>query len=190
MNIIHTSRTGKRYYLHLRPRKDGKPNYFFSTDPEGPMADTIPAGYEVYESIAGQVFLRRKTAQVISEEELDRVRQALSTHAEGWRYKAEIKKNMIVVHEADQDITWIECLAPRLGPASLREAVIKTAHYMAVLRFILVDQANRQFAVQRYCFRGSVDRWISIGEDSPSELSTLVKKYVRHLGKDSFYDLM
>lgn len=190
MNIIHTARSGKRYYLHLKPRKDGRPNYFFSTDPEGPMADTMPAGYEVYESIGGQVFLRRKTAQVISEAEFEIVRQALISLAEGWCYKAEIKKNMIVIHEASQDISWIESLAPRLGPAALREAAIRRARYMAVLRFILVDQTKRRFAVERYCFRGSVDRWISIGEDSPSDLSTLVKKYVRHLGKDSFYDLM
>ena len=66
------------------------------------MADTMPAGYEVYESIGGQVFLRRKTAQVISEAEFEIVRQALISLAEGWCYKAEIKKNMIVIHEASQ----------------------------------------------------------------------------------------
>jgi len=39
---------------------------------------------------------------------------------------------------------------------------------------------------QRYCFRGAVDDWIDIGH---GPLAPLVKTYVKHLGKESYFDL-
>jgi len=44
-----------------------------------------------------------------------------------------------------------------------------------------------RFQPERYCFRGRIDGWIDIG--SPDRLDRLVATYVRHLEKDSFYDL-
>ena len=56
------------------------------------------------------------------------------------------------------------------------------------MRFLLVDDQHRTFLTQRYCFIGSIDDWIDIG--TPGKLATLVKKYVKHLGKESYFDLM
>jgi hypothetical protein len=56
-------------------------------------------------------------------------------------------------------------------------------HYSPMLVFQLVDATRRTFQTLRYCFLGSVDDWIAIGK--PGKLSTLVKKYVKHLGQDS-----
>jgi hypothetical protein len=39
----------------------------------------------------------------------------------------------------------------------------------------------------RYCFRGSVEDWISIG--SPDQLKKLAATFLKHLGKDFFYEL-
>ena len=41
---------------------------------------------------------------------------------------------------------------------------------------------------QRYCFIGSIDDWIDIGK--PGKLLTLVKKYVKHIDKESFFELV
>jgi hypothetical protein len=57
-----------------------------------------------------------------------------------------------------------------------------------MMRFILTDPAERTFDVQRWCFRGSVENWIYLDDGKP--LAALLKKYVRHLGKESFYQLM
>ena len=52
-----------------------------------------------------------------------------------------------------------------------------------------MDPAERLFAAERWCFRGSIDDWIPmIGRAAP--LPDMVRTYVQHLGKDSFYDLM
>ena len=60
-------------------------------------------------------------------------------------------------------------------------------NYMPVMRFVLEDEAKRVFRAERYCFRGSVDDWISIGE--PAQLHKLVAKFCKHLGRVSMYDL-
>jgi hypothetical protein len=56
-----------------------------------------------------------------------------------------------------------------------------------MMRFRLVDEKDRVFEAERYCFLGSIDEWISIGV--PGKLKSLARKYVRHLGKDSFYEI-
>lgn len=188
MSIEHVSRSGNRYYLHTKPGKSGKPTYFFSLEADGPTVRTVPEGYEVYENVRGQVFLRRISKKLISEEEQDTVRKALIARAEEWRYKTEIKKNTIVVYEANIR-TGMESIFPWVDPAKLKAAAIRTANYTAVLRFVLVDPVARRFAVERFCFRGSVDDWISIGVETPSMLSAVAKKYVKYLGTDSIYEL-
>jgi hypothetical protein len=56
-----------------------------------------------------------------------------------------------------------------------------------MLQFILVDEQQRLFAVQRYCFRGAIDDWITIG--MPDPLTTVVCTFVKHLGKESYFEL-
>jgi hypothetical protein len=56
-----------------------------------------------------------------------------------------------------------------------------------VIRFVLKDEVQRVFAPERYCFRGSVEDWISIGE--PDQLQRLTSRFLKHLGKDSMYEL-
>jgi hypothetical protein len=67
--------------------------------------------------------------------------------------------------------------------ANLRKAV----HYSPMLVFQLVDTARHTFQTLRYCFLGSVDDWIEIGK--PGKLATLVKRYVKHPGQDSYVEL-
>lgn len=57
-----------------------------------------------------------------------------------------------------------------------------------MMKFVLEEDAKRrEFVVERWCFRGSIDGWISL--DCSTDLKQLVKKYCCHLGKDSFYEL-
>jgi hypothetical protein len=76
-----------------------------------------------------------------------------------------------------------------VNPALLKQSLIKSASYTAVMRFILVDREKRLFLPERYCFLGSAENWISIGHEPPTRLSNVVKKYIKHLGKGSIYEL-
>jgi hypothetical protein len=188
MSVEHVSRSGKVYYLHGKPGKGGKPNLFFSTEAGGSLVDTVPDGFEIYENVAGQVFLRRIPKKLISDEELRLVRAALAAHAEEWLYKADVKKNIITVYETENRSSGSgDALASWIDPAKEKQFRIQHAYYMAVLRFILTDPAQRRFAVERFCFRGSIDDWISLRESAT--LPVLTKKYVKHLGKESFFEL-
>src|SRR5665213_2899999 len=101
MSIEHASRSGKVYYLHVKAGKAGKSNFFFSTDAKGPLADDVPSGFEIYENIGGQVFLRRIPKKIISDEELEMTRRALTAHGGEWQFKTEVNKNIITVYETD-----------------------------------------------------------------------------------------
>jgi hypothetical protein len=50
MVIEHINRRGDTYYLHEGRTKTGKPKYFFSRNRAGTLADSVPNGFEVYES--------------------------------------------------------------------------------------------------------------------------------------------
>lgn len=189
MGIQHKARTGKTYYLHIGQGKSGKPNYFFSTEPEGPLVNSVPEGFEIYENIGGQVFLRRKTAKLITEEELGLVKEALKRYAEEWRYKVEVKKTAVIIYEASDNSAMLERIAlPWISKATIKQSAIQSANYTAVMRFVLDDPEKRLFLAERFCFRGSVDDWIDIG-DSAQTLPVVLKKFIKHLGKESIFDL-
>jgi hypothetical protein len=72
--------------------------------------------------------------------------------------------------------------------AAVRQATIQHATYTAVMRFVLCDEEKRLFLAERFCFRGSVDDWIDIG-GLPKSLPVQLKKFIKHLGKESIYEL-
>ena len=62
---------------------------------------------------------------------------------------------------------------------------------MKVMRFTVADEHHRTFRVQRWCFRGSIDRWIDLWESgSEGKLADLVKRFCPHIGQELFYELM
>ncbi len=187
MSVECTSRTGKRYYLHVKPTAPRKPNYFFSTEAEGQLALAVPDGYEVYENANGQVFLRRRAAQTILPAELALVESALHKYGEAWRYWVEVKKNAIVVHHAGET-DGIDRMLASFGRGRMSDADKRRfASYMAMLRFTLINKKARVFVVERFCFRGSVDDWIPLA--GPGTLGAHVRRFVKHLGRESFYEL-
>ena len=72
--------------------------------------------------------------------------------------------------------------------ARMRETFDQGARFTPVLRFILADEAQRAFYVERWCYRGSIDDWVDIG--AAGELRCLVQQTVPKLGTDAFFELM
>ena len=75
----------------------------------------------------------------------------------------------------------------RFSAHRLEEYAVRNAHYVPVMRFVLQDKAKRVFRPERYCFRGNVEDWISIAQ--PAQLDKLTAKFLKHLGRDSIYEL-
>jgi hypothetical protein len=187
MTVQHTSRRGKTYYLHTKATKKGNTKHYFSLKPDGELVDAIPDGFEIYENVNGQVFLRRTPKQIIQPEELALVESALRRHGAAWQYRAEIKKNAIVVYECATDIGRIDAIMRHAGKAMSDAEKLEFAQYLAVMRFVLEEKRVRHFTTERFCFKGSIDNWVYVG--GPADLEDQVDKYIRHLGQDSFYDL-
>src|SRR6266481_4973583 len=183
--IIYTNAKGKTYYLHQGTTKTGKPTYYFSLEREGQLAEAIPEGFEIYENPNAQVFLRRIPPKLITDEERQVVEDGMRKYAAVQDYKIDVKGNAIVIYTADQDIDALADVFKDMYPnpsanTQLRTLLRQGIHYSPMFQFILDDEKRRTFTVQRYCFRGSVDDWIDIGY---GPLTTLVKQYVKHLGK-------
>ncbi|MBI3850454.1 MAG: hypothetical protein HY298_09215 [Verrucomicrobia bacterium] len=189
MSIRHTARNGKTYYLHVMAGKNGKPKYHFSTRPDGTLAEAVPPDFEIYENIHGQVFLRRAMPRLITDEELDAVKAALRRHADEWRYEVEVKKNAMIIYEAADNLSTLENIAaPWVAKETVRQSAIQHATHTAMMRFVLVDREQRLFLAERFCFRGAVDDWIDIG-GPPQRLPSVIRKFVKHLGGDSLFEL-
>ena len=188
MAFTYTTRRGKTYYLHSGPKRGGGIQHYVSTDPAGPVADSLPEGFEIYETPNGQVYLRKKKPALIQSAELALVERELqkrqtSRHS----YLAEISGDKIIIHEGDTRIDTLREINMRFSARGLEQWAMRNANYMPVMQFVLKDPVRRLSAPERYCFRGSVDDWISIGE--PDQLGKLTARFLKHLGKDSIYEL-
>jgi hypothetical protein len=189
--ITHTNAKGQTFSLYQGTTKTGKPRYYFAMQSEGTVAKAIPPGYEIYENPNAQVFLRRIPPKIITDEERQVVEDGMRTYAEVQDYKIDVKGNAIVVYTADQDIETLAGLFQDIYPDPTTNPQLLTLlrneiHYSPMLQFLLEDAQRRLFTAQRYCFRGSVDDWIDIGY---GPLTTLVKRYVKHLGQESYFEL-
>ena len=103
MSITHTNAKGKIYYLHQGTTKTGKSKYHFSMQSEGTLAETIPAGFEIYETPNAQVFLRRIPPKLITDEERQVVEEGMRKYASVQDYKIDVRGNAIEIHMAHQD---------------------------------------------------------------------------------------
>ena len=190
MPIEYINRKEKKYYLHQGKTKTGKPRYFFSLKTEGKLVEEIPDGYEVYENPNAQVFLRKIQPQLITDEEIEIVQKDMEKFSSVKSFKIDVKKKIISIFIPDQDVAALEQLfspMTTLKGESISNLLANSVTYSAILRFILTDEKERLFLTQRYCYLGSIDDWIDIGQEG--DLAKLVKTYVKHIGKESYYEL-
>jgi hypothetical protein len=188
--IEYTNRKGKTYYLHVGKTKKGNPRYHFAMEAPGELLKEIPEGYETYENPNAQVFLRKIQPKDIFDDEREILERALRAHADPSKYKIDIKGKVLTVFWADQSDFGMMMLAAFAGMSQAQEFRDKHMRYSSLLRFTLLDPKQRLFIAERYCFRGSIDSWMHLLGGGPDSLQTLVKRYVSHLGEESFYELM
>jgi hypothetical protein len=188
--ITHTNAKGKTYYLHQGTTKTGKLTYHFSMQSNGALAESIPAGFEIYENPNAQVFLRHIPLKIITDEERQVVEDGMRKYASVQDCKIDVKGNAIVVYTPNQSVEefaqLLKGLNPFISETQVRAHFARSVQYSPMLQFILDDEQRRTFVAQRYCFRGSIDDWIDIDY---GPLTTLVKTYVQHLGKESYFEL-
>jgi hypothetical protein len=134
------------------------------------------------------VYLRKAKPALIRPDELALVNAELNKRQTSQHcYLADVNGKEIVIHEGHTHIETLRAINIGFPERGLEDYAARHAQFTAVMRFLLKDKATREFEPERFCFRGSVENWISIGEPAP--LQKLISKFFRHLGKDSMYDL-
>jgi hypothetical protein len=192
MPITHVNAKGKTYYLHQGTTQTGKPKYHFAMKSEGNLTDSIPEGFEVYENPNAQVFLRRIAPKMITDEEKAIVSEGMRQYSDVEDFKIDVKGNAIFVYTAVQDINALMEIFqdyPRSQDqkAQMMKTLRQGIQYTPEMQFDLVDEKKRTFITQRYCYLGYIDDWIPVGRSG--KLPRLVKRYVKHLGKETFVTL-
>ena len=155
MAITYVNRKGKSFYLHQGLTKKGNPKYYFSQKSDGELAENIPPGFEIYENPDAQVFLRRVRPKIITDAEVEIVRNGIEKYSQVEYYKIDIKDDVIFIYLVDQDVNMLSKLfesAPGTRGKNISDIIDECVSYSPMMRFILVDDQRRQFVVERYCF--------------------------------------
>lgn len=210
----YTNRKGVVYYLHASTTAKGNTRYTMTRSAEGALAE-LPAGYEISENVNGQVSARRARPRQILEEEARLVQTCLREIGPA-HHRMEVKGKQIVLFEPMSDIDAIAAMHSPFGglPGDISDEVEsmarsrfgseavdayvedrhrnaieraeKRASYAPVLRFVLKNRKSRLFDVARMTYRGHGGwRWLDT-----MPLPKAARKYIKHLGKDSFFDLI
>lgn len=154
------------------------------------MVKDIPDGFEIYENPNAQVFLRRIQPKIITDEEIATVDKGMKKFSSLQYYQIDVKKNTIYVYTLHRNVAGLSEIFSEFSfrkEVDIQNQLTRSISYSPILRFVLDDEQKRIFMTERFCFLGSIDDWIEIGE--PDILLKLVEKYVKHLEKESFYEL-
>ena len=131
--------------------------------------------------------MRKIRPRLISEDEVQIVEQELRRHKRPRHYRVDVKDKVITAYEALQEADVQRDLLGQFVDVDRFEADMKQWLTRApIMRFVLQDKVRRTFVAERMVFPGEGD-WASIG--LPGPLKTLVRKYIKHLGLDSFFEL-
>lgn len=189
MAFSHTSRKRKTWYLYEGKTKLGKPKYFLSQETTSEKAtplDAVPEGYEVYEKPNGQVFCGKIQPKLITDEEVAVVEKELAKR-QLQNCIVERKGKDIIIHEGKgMDLSGGFAQLFGRNPGALAEIEASSRQYQPVMRFRLQDEEKRDFTLCRWCFLGSIDDWFYM---AGGKLPDLAKKYIKHIGKESFYEM-
>lgn len=189
----YTNSKKKVYFLHQKNTKKGSISYYFSPKSEWNLVKEIPEGYEVWEHPASmQVFLRKQEMRFITNEEENEIERALDKWSPVYA-KFDIRGKQIIIYgsRAQKGFSSLKKLLPGIAISDDFAKVVKQhVAYMPLLRFTLTDSSKRMFSSERWCFRGSIDEWISLFEYDDGSLGELCEDLFPHLGQESFYDIM
>ncbi len=190
----YVNRKDERYYIFQGRTKTGKPKYFTSKrefSEKGVQIASLPDEFEIFEDPGNAtVVVRRRTRSRILPEERDLVqRLALELSAYSC-VQTIVDGDRIVVYTPDRDpIAAAAAMAYVFGsaPSEASDWTRRHTRYNAEIRFTIRDIDERTYVSERYCYRSSSEGWIRIG--GPAPLESLARKLVKHLGRESFFEL-
>lgn len=197
MALEYVNRRGDRYLVMQGTTKTGKPKFWCTKRAPGAgvAVERLPDGFEIHERPQDSMVSVRKTR-------LSRIQPSEREVLARWSAQLanvgtiiEIEEDALVVYATEISsgvrIGLLETLAGGMSPATRQghlDWIGRYAKYSPMFRFALTDESERLYAVKRWCFRGSIDGWVWLS--APMPLESAARTYLRHLGNESFFDLM
>lgn len=206
----YTNSNGETFYLHVAISRAGRRVYVMRKGRGPGWKARLPKGYEIRENVHGRVSVRRARQRQITEAEENLIRNHL-TRLRPVGYVLDVVGRAATVYASALDRkTFAEsldaefangfadalakALEGRYSPdlvAMFRQRRKDAGHtkrlrFYPLLRFLLVDRQARRFAVERVCFTGEA-AWARL---EVLALAPAIMKYLPHLGRDSFFDLI
>ncbi len=186
---------GDSYYLHEGKTKTGKVRYFVAKTIRKGVLPAMPDGFEFSESINGVVSVRKTdtSATRFPEVDLAIARAEMASHAHLRRHRIEVIKGEIVVLESTGGVS-AEVMAamnhPFLtgaeGPDTRAGGRRARVRYTPVMKFVPFGEPGG-YSVLRMTYRGGGGWSWPLASGS---LHKLLKRYLRHVGTDAFFELL
>lgn len=192
--LSYTNRQGVTYYLHAGTTKTGKPRYFVAKTIRAGALAKMPDGREFSESINGVVSVRkvRVNTPKIPDTDLVRVRAELDRHPHLRHHRVDSRTGEIIVYEPigvlASNVVARLASAMYMRPENLESRLARDksrTRYDPVMK--LVRQEPGLYSVHRMTYRGD-GGWSWPLASGP--LSKLVKKYIKHVGTEEFFELL
>ena len=203
-----TNHYGQTYYLHRKRRSDGRVVYVLRKSATNALS-ALPESFEVRENVHGRISVRRRRTRPISESEADLLDAALA-QSRPFAYRLDVDGRAATIYASAADRHCFSesveaefaegfsqalrtLLTKRYAPELValfrerrQEERSRRPRYYPVMRFVLSDKEQRLFSVERVCFTGE-SNWVRLESLS---LPAALMKYLPHLGRDSFFDLL
>ena len=191
--VEYVNRKRDTYYLQAGQTKTGKPRYYLGKKVTGTPLDKVPEGYEIYEiPTTALVVLRKSKPTLILPEERLFVEDSARRQSGVRQIIVDVEEQALVVYLPSMSDNVAHELFGFLAPLGrmqdAKDLLFAASVYTPMLRFELENPETRLFTVQRWCFLGSIDDWFFLG--GPRSLADHVNKYAKHLGNESFFELM
>jgi hypothetical protein len=182
---------GKTYFIKSKLTKKGNTTYYMTRKEDESCLSALPEGYEVFEKYdSGSMFVRKKQISLFNLKEINAIKASLDKNESVVDYRINITGKEMAIYTVEKEID-----ASRLGsPLISFYKMAQTSHPPSWRNFaermkVIIHQnkSGTEFEVQRYCYRGSIDDWITIGVEA--DIAEVGNKYLIHLGKASYYEL-
>ncbi len=198
MAMEYVNRRGDCYFVMQGKTKTGKPKFWCTkrAGGAGVAVERLPNGLEIHERPEDGLVSVRK----IRPSRVQRFEQEFLARRAGELAHAativEIEKDALVVYATDGSaadrVGLLDALVGGMSAANRQDHldwIIRHATYSPMLRFSLRDENERLYEVERWCYLGSIDRWVSLHAPR-MPLDSAASAYLPHVGEESFFELM
>jgi len=170
VTISYTNRFGRTYYLHEGVTGRDRLPYYFAGKKYPNVLDTLPDGYEIYETPNGQVFLRLISEKIIIiDEEVELLRALVFASPQLRWYRVEPKDNLLLLLQPVQEIPIltkvVDVMVAEEGKCR-EECFQKLLTYQPFWRFILKNYEERLFVSERFKEGERGGCWVRVAEEN------------------------